>query len=220
MRMNMRPGTLVAAVCIVVAGFAIGGWLAIRTRGPVVRTQRVTVAKNALVAPPARSLAARPVRATVPTAPPTQLATAEPTPNPTKTATARPTDAPPARTTSAVADSALRGSWQIDEANVQVGTIVWVGNAEPAAGNAIVFSVHKQSVGGRAATPCERRTVLRAAIAVGAAEQSVPYREVNCEGIVSTGEVRVTSLSRNGASFSGSFWTNGANLGTFNARKL
>jgi hypothetical protein len=209
MRMNMRPGTLVAAVCIVVAGFAIGGWLAIRTRGPVERTQRVTVASSAVAAPPARSLAARLVRTAVPAAPPTPVATTAATPNPTPTATAR-----------AGANSALRGLWQIDEANVQVGTIVWVGNAEPAVGNAIVFSVHKQRVGGRAAMPCERQTVLRAAVPLGAAEQTVPYREVNCEGIVSTGEVRVTSLSGNAASFSGSFWSNGVNLGNFSARKL
>jgi hypothetical protein len=219
MRMNMRPGTLVAAVCIVVVGFAIGGWLAIRTRGSAERTQRVTVAGNTVAAPPARSLA-RPVRTTVPAAPPTPLATAAPTPSPTPTATALPTAAPPARAAAVVADTALRGSWQIDEANVQVGTIVWLGNAEAAAGNAIVLRVHKQSVGGRAAMPCERQTVLRAAISLGAAEQSVPYREVNCDGAVSTGEVRVTSLSGNGASFSGSFWSNGVNLGTFNARKL
>ena len=52
------------------------------------------------------------------------------------------------------------------------------------------------------------------------AQQTVPYREVNCDGIVSTGEVRVTSFSSTGASFSGSFWQNGVNLGNFDARNL
>lgn len=115
----------------------------------------------------------------------------------------------------------MQGSWQLDEANVQVGTILWVGEAQfSQRGNTVVFNVHKQSVGGRPAAPCERDTALRATFSLGVAEQIVPYREVNCEGVESTGEVRVTGFSRNGQSFSGSFWSNGTNLGHFGARKL
>jgi hypothetical protein len=205
--MTMRPRTLVAAACIVVVGFAIGAWLAIRTRGPVAQTQRITAASSTVTAPPVRTLAPRPVRTPAAAATPPRAATPTPVP-------------PPVRTTPAGADAALEGSWQIDEDNVRVGMIRWVGDAEPASGTMLVFNVHKQSVGGRAAVPCEQQTVLHAAFARGVAEQAVPYREVNCDGIVSTGEVHVTSFSGNGASFRGSFWRNGVNLGNFNARRL
>jgi hypothetical protein len=86
-------------------------------------------------------------------------------------------------------------------------------------GDSIVLDVQKESVAGRSATRCERQTDLRAAFAIGAGPQSVPYRETNCAGTVSTGEVRVQSFSRDGASFSGSFWQNGVLLGHFTARK-
>ena len=114
----------------------------------------------------------------------------------------------------------MQGSWELDEANVQVGTIVWTGEAQLSRGDTIVFNVHKQSVGGRHAAPCERNTALRATLSLGSADQTVPYREINCEGVVSTGEVRVTGFTRNAQSFSGSFWSNGTNLGHFGARKL
>jgi hypothetical protein len=68
--------------------------------------------------------------------------------------------------------------------------------------------------------PCERQTSLHAAFSVGVSPQTVPYREVNCDGVVSTGEVHVTRFSGDGASFSGSFSQNGANLGYFSARKI
>ena len=221
--MNMRPGTVAAALCIVVVGFAIGAWLAIRTRGPVEQARHVTVASTVTAAPPVRTMAPRTMapRTIAPrTTVPRPVTTPEPTAPPTPTATALATvvpPAPPAPRTSAAGDAALQGSWQIDEVNTQVGTIRWVGDAESARGDSMIFTVHKQSVGGRTAMPCERHTVLSAAFARGVAEQTVPYREVNCDGIVSIGEVRVTSFS--GTSFSGSFWRNGVNLGSFTASK-
>jgi hypothetical protein len=127
--------------------------------------------------------------------------------------------APIAPTAAAVAVAGLQGAWQLDEANVQVGTIVWAGDVTPR-GTTIELNVHKQRVGGRRAMPCERQTGLHAALAAGVAQQTVPYREVNCDGIVSTGEVHVTDFAANGGAFSGSFSHNGVNLGTFNAHKL
>jgi hypothetical protein len=222
----MRPGTLGAVVVIVVVGFAIGAWLAIRTRGADRQTQTVTVASSTAVAPTARTLPPRPVRTLAPAVTPTALPTAvsittiAPAAKPAATASAIPTAAPAPATAASAGSSALQGSWQIDEANVQVGTIRWVGDAEPARGNTIAFNVHKQSVAGRTATRCERQTGLHAEFSLGIAEQTVPYREVNCDGVVSTGEIRVTSFSGNSGSFTGSFWRNGTNLGQFTARKL
>jgi hypothetical protein len=114
----------------------------------------------------------------------------------------------------------LQGSWQVDEANVHVGRIVWVGTAALSTGDTLVLDAHKESVGGRSAMPCERQTNLHAAFSLGVARQSVPYRETNCQGTVSTGEVRVQSFSEDGGFFSGSFWQNGVMLGDFRARKL
>ncbi|HWT06989.1 MAG TPA: hypothetical protein VN224_14595 [Xanthomonadales bacterium] len=223
--MTVRPGTIVTVIFIVAVGFAIGAWLAIRTRGPVEPAQRVTVATSVSASrpvrapPPLRILTPAPTPTVVATA--TSIATAAPT---AKAAAATPsavsTVVPSAAPAAAVANPALQGSWQLDEANVQVGTISWVGDAVLGSGNTIVFNMHKQNVGGRTAMPCERQTGLHAAFSLGATDQTVPYREVNCEGAVSTGEVRVTGFSRNAASFSGRFSRNGVNLGTFNARKL
>lgn len=216
--MNVRPGTLAAVIGIVVVGFAIGAWLAISTRGSAQRSQRVTVASSTVAsatdtAHPVQTMAPRPLRIPAPTPTPAPVAAAVTTAAPVSTV------APQARKTEPGASS-VQGSWQLDEANVQVGTIRWVGSAEVTAGDTIAFTVHKQSVGGRAAVPCERQTVLHAAFSLGVAPQTVPYREVNCSGTASGGEVRVTSFSGDGASLSGSFFSNGVNLGTFTARKL
>ncbi|MDQ6941280.1 MAG: hypothetical protein M3169_02060 [Candidatus Eremiobacteraeota bacterium] len=223
--MKVRPTTVGAVVVIIVVGFAIGAWLAIRTRGPAVQTTHVTVASQTQTPPhTARPLAATPAPTALPTA--VSIVTAEPIatpapkPPPTPTRSTPSTAAPSAAPIAAGANPAVQGSWRLDEANVQVGTIVWVGDAVPASRNSIVLNVRKESVGGRRAMPCERQTALHAAFAVGVPQQTVPYREVNCDGVVSTGEVRVTSFSSDGASFSGSFSQNGANLGTFTARKL
>jgi hypothetical protein len=213
-------------VVIVVVGFAIGAWLAIRTRGADQQTQRVTVSSTTAVAPAARTLVPRPMRTSAPAATPTALPTAvsittiAPAAKPAATETAMATAAPSPATAAAPVVSTLQGSWQIDEANVQVGTIRWVGDAQPARGNSVAFTVHKQSVAGRTATRCERQTNLYAAFSVGVAAQTVPYREVNCDGVVSAGEIRVTSFSGSSTLFTGSFWRNGTNLGDFTARKL
>jgi serine/threonine protein kinase len=114
---------------------------------------------------------------------------------------------------------ALQGSWEIEEPTVRVGTILWAGEAVRSRGDTIVFDVQKQSVAGRSAVPCERETHLRMALSLRAAEQTVPYQEINCEGTMSTGEVRVTNFFRGSRTFSGSFWQDGAELGTFVARK-
>ena len=216
MRMNVRPGTLAAAVCIVVVGFAIGAWLAIRTRGPVVQSQRVSVVRNTAAAPPVHTAAPRPAATATPAVTPAPTATPAPTERPVSTAA----PAAPATAMAMAARPAMQGSWQIDEANVQVGTIRWLGSAEAAGRDTLAINVHKQSVGGRPAVPCERQTVLHATFSLGSAPQTVPYREVNCNGTVSTGDVRVTSFAGDGASFSGNFFHDGVNLGTFSARKL
>ena len=208
MRMNVSPGTLAAVLGIVVIGFAIGAWLAISTRGPVQRSQRVTGPSSTIAAEPVQTMAPRPTHTPAPIA------------TPTPAAAALPTVASPAGRTEPIANSATPGSWQLDEANIQVGTIRWLGSAAVAADKTIALTVHKQSVGGRAAVPCERQTVLRATFALAVAPQTVPYREVNCNGSESAGEVRVMSFAGDGASFSGSFFRNGVNLGTFTARKF
>ncbi|MDP9106019.1 MAG: hypothetical protein M3N49_08795 [Candidatus Eremiobacteraeota bacterium] len=191
-------------VLIVVAGLAIGAWLAVRTRPSQEARQRVTVETSVRTPGPE----------------PTVAPTPSPIATPASTPVAVPTTAPRAVVTEATASSSLQGSWQFDEANVQVGTILWVGSAAMDGSNSVVFDVHKQSVGGRLATRCERATGLHATLSVGVGDQTVPYREVNCQGVVSTGEVRITGFAANRGHFSGSFWSNGANLGHFDARKL
>ena len=97
--------------------------------------------------------------------------------------------------------------------------MVWSGNAVLAGGRTIVLDARKDSIAGRSASPCERRTDLRAAFALGIAQQTVPFRETNCEGTTFSGEIRVASFSRGDRSFSGSFWQAGAKLGDFTASK-
>ena len=111
----------------------------------------------------------------------------------------------------------LQGAWQVSEANSQVGSIVWVGGAT-VQGNSIALDLHKASVGGRSAMPCERQTNLQAVITASVA-QTVPYRETNCQGFASTGELRVDRFSDRRQAFQGSFWQNGVKLGNFEARK-
>jgi hypothetical protein len=226
--MNARPANLAAIALIIAVGFSIGAWLAIRGRGPQGDVQRVTVATSARTPVSDRTVGPAPKPAPAVTAiihaaaRSTVSAAATVTPVVTLVTTPAPPTpaAPPAKTNNAASDS-VQGSWQLDEANVQVGTILWAGDAQLSqGGDTVVFNVHKQSVGGRPAAPCERETALRATFSLGVADQTVPYREVNCAGVVSTGEVRVTGFSPNGQSFSGSFWSNGTNLGQFGAHKL
>ena len=207
MRLNMRPGTVGAAAVIVIVGFAIGAWLAINTRAPQQQTKHVTVATHTVAAPATRTAAPPPARTLAPAATPSA-------PPATVMPTAAPTAAVPSSSTP------LQGAWQLDEANIQVGAIVWTGAAVLAPGNTMVLDVRKQSVRGRAAVPCERHTALHAAFAIGVVRQTVPFREVNCNGLASSGDVHITHFSGDGRSFSGSFSQDGANLGTFTARKL
>lgn len=215
--MKPRTRAVVATVSIfvVLTGFAIGAWLAILARSPHNDGDPVTMANSA--SPP------NPVPTVVQT--PTLRATAAPvaTPPPaaaaTPTAAARPTATPAPPTEPPTARAAVQGAWRIDEANVHVGTIVWSGDAAVSSDRSLVLDVHKQRVGGRAAVPCERQTVLHAVFSLGVAEQTVPYREVNCAGVVSSGVARVSRFSADGRSFGGTFWEDGLELGTFDARK-
>jgi len=226
-RVSARAGTIGAAVIILVVGFTIGGWLAVTTRGSDQRTQRVTTSSKVVRGPGT-------VRSTVPTAHPTVLATAvTTTPVPVHVATPAPTvpvkatSTPRATVTTAAtvapvaatAGGPVEGEWQLDQANVQVGTIVWSGSAMLAGGNTLILDARKRGVGGRAAVPCERQTSLHVSLSLGVAQQTVPYREVNCAGVTSTGEVRVTSFSGDNRTFSGTFWQSGTKLGEFEAHK-
>jgi hypothetical protein len=146
------------------------------------------------------------------------------TPKPTATPTRTP--APAATAAQAVAAgtkpvdaTAAQGAWQIDEANVVDGAMLWSGTATARSDGTIVLDAHKASIAGRAASDCERRTNLHAAVALGASQQTVPYEETNCEGNTSAGEVRVTRVAADGHSFSGSFYQNGVKLGDFTASK-
>ena len=115
--------------------------------------------------------------------------------------------------------AALQGSWQIAEANLQDGTMVWSGGAVVASDGTIVLDAHKDSIAGRAASQCERQTNLHAAFAPGVPRQTVPFQETNCQGATSSGEVRVSRFSPDGRSFNGSFWQGGTKLGDFTASK-
>jgi hypothetical protein len=216
--MNVRPATLAAMVLIVVVGFSIGAWLALRTGPSEEARQRVTVATTVDTTGPESTVAPTSRPTSVATA--VMVATAAPTATPAAAPAAIATTTPRAVVTVGTANSSLQGSWQFDEANVEVGTILWVGSATVNGSSSVIFNMHKQSVGGRRATGCERATGLSAALTAGVAEQNVPYREVNCQGVVSTGEVRITGFAANSGHFSGSFWSDGTNLGHFDARKL
>jgi hypothetical protein len=214
--MNVRPATVAVFVAIVVIGFAVGAWLAAATRPAGERTTTATAVA-------VHTAAAQPVR-------PAERATPRPTDRPTAPAAittaptaipvATPTATPLAVETTATASlgGPVQGTWDVEEATVQVGTIVWHGDVL-ARGNTMVFDGHKQSVGGRSAVPCERRTTLHAELAVGVSNQTVPYREVNCEGGAASGEMRVTGFAADNRSFSGSFRQGGTKLGDFTAQK-
>ena len=233
--MNLRsPLEATVAVLVILVGILIGGMVAIFTRPAsqqaATSTASSTTTRVAQQTAPARApvKSAAPARTATPPLAATPLATATPTPapavtpaptaTPAPTPTATPLAATPAPVTAAVAAGRARaGAWRIEEANVQVGTIVWAGAGAPAGnGDAIALDLHKERVAGHGVSPCERQTTLHAVVAVGAAA-SVPYREVNCSGVTSSGEMRVSGFSGDGRSFSGSFWSGGAKLGDFTA---
>ncbi len=208
------------AAIIVIGGLAIGAWLATFARGPEQRAQRVATATAVRTNTAAKQSAADPAVSTpavrvLPTAAtPMRTAAATAAPAPTLPATSAP------RTIVATANGAPVGSWEVDEANVRVGTIVWVGQAVMSGSNAVSFDAHKETVAGRPASPCERDTHLRTTFAVVTVPQMIPYREINCAGTISTGEVRVRSFSVADSSFSGSFWQEGAKLGDFTGHRV
>ncbi len=220
---------------VVIVGLAIGGWLAVASRNQVQAARTVARSDSVqaplqTITPPTRppavamsTLAPRVASTVAPTVAKTVAPTPAPTVAPTPAPTIAPTAAPRVAATVAaaptvIADAAVQGAWQIDEANVQVGTIVWSGSAVLSRANTIALDVHKVSVGGRSASRCERETELHAAFSVGVSAQTVPYQEVNCQGTSSAGEVRVSSYSSDGRSFRGSFWLDGVKLGDFEAR--
>ena len=232
--MNMRTGTLAMVAAIVAVGFAIGGWLAYATRpsghttsttiAATVRTPepvRTTVPIAAATPPPAHTPpitpALKPVATPVPTLKPAPASTATAVPSTTAVATTA-TTATSAATPAVAVRNATTGTWLLDEANTQVGTIVWAVNVTATPGAPVLLEAHKQSVGGRPAVPCERQTTVHAEFPSGTA-LSVPYREVNCEGVATVGEMRVSSIPGSSTSFSGSFWRNGVKLGDFSARR-
>lgn len=205
--MNFRsPLELTVAALVVLVGLLIGGMFALFTRGGNQQTgQSVAVTSTTTThAPTVAPAAVSTVAVTTPA--PTPRPTVPPTAPPTLTGTA----------TAVVAAAA--GVWRIEEANVQVGTIVWSG-AGSGGGDAIALDVHKESVAGHGVSDCERRTTLHVVLSAGAAAQTVPYREVNCSGATSTGEMRVSTFSADGRSFSGSFWSDGSKLGDFTAAR-
>lgn len=178
-----------------------------------VPTKHVAAAPVVLVTTPATTAPGPPTATARPTTPPTSAPTIVPTPKPSL---------PPANTvkpTSRVATRQLQGSWQISEANDRVGTIVWTGAAAAAGDRTIVLDARKASVAGRSATPCERQTILHAEFAIGVGRQTVPYRETNCAGATSGGEIRVNDFAIDAGSFTGSVWQDGAKLGDFTASK-
>ncbi len=167
---------------------------------------------------PQRTISAR----VKPTATVAASATAEATASAPATPTASPMQSNTPRVaagTPATGNTGLQGTWRINEANVVVGRIVWSGNATVSNSNTIVMDLHKKSVGGRPATQCEQETNLHFVIPISASAQSVSYREINCEGTSSTGEVHVGGVSATRGAFSGTFWQNGMDIGYFDAYK-
>ncbi len=201
-----------------------------RIAPPVRRTAKpVAIAQIPAIAQPAATVRPTPTAAAAATAAPTVKPTATPMPSPSPAPTTKPTLAPTPSPTAVptVAPSplkrgyyaALQGTWQIDEANVQDGRMVWAGGAVVSSGGTIVLDAHKESIAGQAATRCERQTALHASFALGVARQAVPFQEVNCQGGTSSGTIQVTSFSPGARSFSGTFWSGGVKLGDFQASK-
>jgi hypothetical protein len=212
--MNLRsPLELTVAGLVILVGLLIGGMFALLTRGTTQQTaQSVAVTSTTSTTRPVHRASRRASAAPATTAP-----TVAPTAAPTTAPTAAPA-VPPTAVAPAVATAA--GVWRIEEANVHVGTIVWSGSGAAAgAGNAIALDVHKESVAGHGVSACERRTTLHVVLSAGAAAQTVPYREVNCSGAASAGEMRVSTFSSDGRTFSGSFWSDGSKLGDFTAAR-
>jgi hypothetical protein len=93
---------------------------------------------------------------------------------------------------------------------------VWSGTGTTSSDGTFVLDIHKERVGGHAVSRCERETTLHVALA-GTSPQNAPYQEVNCSGVTSNGQMRVTGFGAGGRSFSGSFWIGRTKAGDFTA---
>src|ERR1700738_5127899 len=125
-----RPPGIAAMALVVIVGLAIGGWLAVLSRNQV--QQARTVVRTDTAPAPLRTVPppTRPPTVATSTAAPTVAPTVAATVAATIAATVAPTMVPTVAATVAAApavtaDKALQGVWQIVEANVQVGMIVW-----------------------------------------------------------------------------------------------
>lgn len=240
---NRRSGVQVTVGVLVVAvGLLIGAMLA-RVMRPssdstqlTQQTQQTRQTQVAIQTPPRRAASPAPTypspaslapaaATTAPTpeppppAPQTPMptrATATPIPATPTPATPTPAAPAPAASIAKAAVAPVAGVWRIEEANVYDGTIVWSGAGTASSDGTLVLDIHKVRVGGHAVSQCERETRLYVALA-GTSPQNAPYREVNCSGVTSNGEMRVTGFGAGGRSFSGSFWLDGAKAGDFTA---
>ena len=202
------------AVAVVLIGLLIGVALAAWTRGTS-RTSTSGSGRETVATATRSTHAATHAPVATPSATGTPLATATPL------ATSAPSAPPPrvAKRTVRANAAPAQGTWQIDEANVQDGRMVWTGTAAQSSDGTIVLDVHKASVAGSAATSCERATNLHVPVRAGAAGQTTSFQETNCSGATSTGQVRVDSVTPDGRSFRGSFWQSGVKLGDFIASR-
>lgn len=229
--MNRRSGVQVTiGVLVVAVGLLIGAMLARLTRPSTDPTQQTRQTQQTRVAvrmpprPAASPIATYPSPASVTphaaptgtTPGPTPAAPQTPTPTRATATLATPTPAVPTASIAKAAAAPGAGVWRIEEANVYDGTIVWSGTASASSDGTFVLDVHKERVAGHAVSQCERQTTLHVALA-GTSPQNAPYQEVNCSGVTSNGEMRVTGFGGGGRSFSGSFWIDGAKAGDFTA---
>jgi len=214
--MNVRSrGALGAAVALLLfVGYGLGAVIDRNT--PAQKTVAYVSVSPAPPAPPVAPLTRS--RTSPPAVEPTHKPTAQPTavpasiPRPAHTPSADNLQGPSATRTSAA------GVWRFSEDNAIVGTIVWVGNAVSTA-NGTVFILHKESVAGQPAAPCERETNLRFVLPTGSAAATIPYSEVNCNGVQSSGRAQVRTVA-SGSHFSGTFWDGSRKLGDFDAARI
>lgn len=214
--MNIRSrGALGAAVALLLfAGYGLGSIVDRNTP-----TQKTVAYVSVSPAPPASPVAPSPrSRTSRPAAEPTQKPAAQPTAVPASTP--RPAHTPSSDNLQGPsgAGTSAAGVWRFSEDNAIVGKIVWLGNAV-LTGNGTVFILHKESVAGQPAAPCERQTNLRFVIPSGSAANTVPYSEVNCNGVQSSGRAQVRTVA-SGSRFSGTFWDGTRKLGDFDAARI
>lgn len=236
-RWNVASFVPYAAILLIV-GFAIGAGIAILRHGNRVAIVRIIATSAPQLLPMRAPLAVRKVRAkpakpaivaiqtispiaavtTSPTIAPTMVPTVTAAPIPLKRNTL-PTALPALPHVAKSAVDAAPGAWNVAEANHVVGTIVWTGTVLRRDASTVELSVHKASVAGQSATPCERATTLHASFEAGVTGQVVPFRETNCRGATSGGEIHIARFAADAASFDGSVWQDGSKLGEFSATK-